>query len=768
MLALLAPASERGSLGRLDHYEMLEVVGSGGMGVVFKARDSKLQRVVAVKVLAPQLAASTTARRRFVREAQAGAAVRDDHVVGIYAVNDEGTVPYLVMEFIAGINLAQRVKQGGPLEVKEVLRIGLQAARGLAAAHAQGLIHRDVKPGNILLENGVQRVKITDFGLARAADDASLTQSGVIAGTPLFMSPEQARGEALDPRSDLFSLGSVLYALCTGQQAFQAGNTLAVLKRVCEDTPRPIREVNPDVPDWLAAVVDRLLAKEAGARFRSAAELAELLGQYLAHLQQSRRTPGPPEWQEGPRRAPAQAGPGSRVARKRQRWAVAAVLLVGVVASLVTVTVLSRRGSSPAPGKSPVPPDPRVLTVSQKPEDGGRFRTIQEALDEVEPGMTIRVLGGGRYREFLLIDQPDRYRNVTLEATTGAVLEAGLPASKNREAVAIVNVPGFTLRGFRIESLPGHRESQVFVTGSCPGALLDRLDLRGHADCIGVGLARLAHSGRDRPVVVQNCTMRNFSIVVGLFGCAWNDHARAVPCGHVVVRQNTMRTCNECVALHGAVHRALVVGNRLMNARMSALDLRDLLPGTKDVLMANNTVFRSGIALRIWDDHRQGKAFLKCKGVRVLNNLSLASAGPDMWLLEHARGVYPLNARGPGDVEALRATPGWQFGHNWREGVRPTPGSQLARFWIPPSASDRLVERVELLSRKPADPDFLRPAKDSPLARGGAGVSDASLPAYVGAVPPQGVEPWDWDRTWKMLARKEAARRSLDDIPPAR
>src|SRR5947208_14122081 len=130
-----------------------------------------------------------------------------------------------------------------------MLRIGRQIAHGLAAAHAQGLVHRDVEMANILLENGVQRVKITDFGLARAVDDASLTQSGVIAGTPAYMSPEQARGKAVDHRTDLFSLGSVLYTLCTGRPRFRASGTMAVLKRVCEETPRPIREINGEIPD---------------------------------------------------------------------------------------------------------------------------------------------------------------------------------------------------------------------------------------------------------------------------------------------------------------------------------------------------------------------------------------------------------------------------------------------------------------------------------------------------------------------------------------
>src|SRR5262249_27688710 len=154
-------------------------------------------------------------------------------------------------------------------------------------------------------------------GLARAADDASLTQSGVIAGTPLYMSPEQARGESIDHRSDLFSLGSVLYTLCAGHPAFRAEGTMAVLTRVCEDAPRPIRESNPDVPQWLCAVVDRLLAKNPKDRFQSAAEVADLLGRFLAHLEQPDAIPPPPPV----------AGAGARAPRRRR-----ALLAAGVAA----------------------------------------------------------------------------------------------------------------------------------------------------------------------------------------------------------------------------------------------------------------------------------------------------------------------------------------------------------------------------------------------------------------------------------------------------
>ena len=162
-LNFLGPSTTPGCLGSLGPYEVIEVIGRGGMGLVFKARDTKLQRIVAIKVLAPEIAANKTAKKRFEREAQAAAAVSHDHIVTIHAVDEFNNLPYLVMECIVGHSLQQKIEETGPLELKEILRIGMQAALGLAAAHKQGLVHRDIKPANILLQNGIQRVKITDF-----------------------------------------------------------------------------------------------------------------------------------------------------------------------------------------------------------------------------------------------------------------------------------------------------------------------------------------------------------------------------------------------------------------------------------------------------------------------------------------------------------------------------------------------------------------------------------------------------------------------------
>jgi serine/threonine protein kinase/WD40 repeat protein len=316
VLSFLAPASAPGTLGRLADYDVLEVLGHGGMGIVLAAFDPALQRRVAIKVLSPHLASDPGARQRFAREARSAAAVHHENVVAIHAVAEAAGLPLLVMEYVAGGSLQDYLDRHGPLDPVAVVRIGAQAAAGLAAAHAQGLVHRDVKPANLLLAQGPAKpqaaeevlpdaacglagsladckVKITDFGLARAADEARLTQSGVVTGTPLYMAPEQALGEAVGPRADLFSLGSTLYALCTGQPPFRPGTAMAVLRQVCETDPPPVRSLNPAVPPWLAEVIAALHVKKPEQRFPSAAELADLLRQHLAHLENPAQVPPP-------------------------------------------------------------------------------------------------------------------------------------------------------------------------------------------------------------------------------------------------------------------------------------------------------------------------------------------------------------------------------------------------------------------------------------------------------------------------------------------
>ncbi|HET6424835.1 MAG TPA: SUMF1/EgtB/PvdO family nonheme iron enzyme [Planctomycetaceae bacterium] len=336
-LEFLEPGTKPESLGRLAHYEVLEVLGRGAFGIVLKAFDDKLHRMVAIKVMNPELAATSPPRKRFLREAQSSARIRHENIVAIHAV-EEQPLPYLVMEYIPGGTLQERLDQKGPLELTEILRVGQQIAAGLAAAHAQGLIHRDIKPANILIESGIEeRVKITDFGLARATDDASLTQSGLIAGTPMYMSPEQARGQSLDHRTDLFSLGSVLYTMASGRPPFRAPNTIAVLKRVCEDVPRPISEVIPETPLWLCEIIAKLQAKEPDDRFQSAKDVADLLGQHLAHLQEPTRVPKPAAVVLSPSLQMVSRQETPRT--MRARWSPATVLLA-ILVGMLTIPLI--------------------------------------------------------------------------------------------------------------------------------------------------------------------------------------------------------------------------------------------------------------------------------------------------------------------------------------------------------------------------------------------------------------------------------------------
>jgi WD40 repeat protein len=489
-LDFLAPSQRPDSMGRLGHYEVLEVVGQGGMGIVLRAFDAKLHRVVAIKALAPQLATTGSARQRFVREARAAAAVTHDNVIDIHAVEDAGAVPYLVMQFIDGLTLQEKVERSGPLPVKEILRIGLQVAEGLAAAHRQGLVHRDVKPANILLENGVERIKITDFGLARAVDDASLTQSGLIAGTPTYMSPEQASGEHVDARSDLFSLGSVLYTLCAGHAPFRASTAMAVLKRVCEETPRPLREVNADIPEWLCGLIAGLHAKSPAERYQSAAEVAELLGRQLAQMQHPGMTPCDPRTQpmaEPRTQRGGVSGPGKGASSAQRLATCAALIALGCVALYWIFWRSDEAKTSIGTAQGAPRHGPRLT-----PEELARLPSPLDALKpeamevpQNAPAELVAVLGGfprfllpertwshwmAQTRDGRLLAVPCSARILLFDAHTGALLRT-LTGHTN-EAYR----PAFSPDGKRLASGSGDRSVRVWdvATGR------EELTLTGH------------------------------------------------------------------------------------------------------------------------------------------------------------------------------------------------------------------------------------------------------------------------------------------------
>lgn len=308
----LAPPEGPGEIGRLGPYRVRKLLGIGGMGVVFLAEDPQLRRPVALKTLNRSLAAHPAARQRFLREAQAAAALDHDHVVTIHQVGEDRGVPFLAMQLLQGESLEERLKRVGRFSVAEVLRIGREVAEGLAAAHARGLIHRDIKPANIWLECRSHkgpvgervpaalaatggRVKIVDFGLARAAvDDAPLvseddgrarpecpaplmTETGAVMGTPAYMAPEQALGEALDHRCDLFSLGCLLYRMATGQLPFAGRDWTERMRALTREEPQPPAALNPALPAVLSELIVKLLAKRPEDRYPSAQAVAAAL-----------------------------------------------------------------------------------------------------------------------------------------------------------------------------------------------------------------------------------------------------------------------------------------------------------------------------------------------------------------------------------------------------------------------------------------------------------------------------------------------------------
>src|SRR5215470_8324116 len=272
---------------RLGPYEIVAPLGAGGMGEVFRARDTRLERTVAIKILPAQFSSDPVRKQRFEREAKTISSLNHPHICVLYDVGNQNGVDYLVMECVEGETLAQRL-QKGPLPLEQVLRFGAQIADALDKAHRNGLVHRDLKPGNIMLTSS--GAKLLDFGLAKPAAGATLTtltlaapaqspvtQEGTIVGTFQYMSPEQVEGKEVDGRSDIFSLGAVLYEMLTGQHAFEGKSQLSVASAILEKEPAPIITIKPLTPPTLEHAIRKCLAKAPDERWQSAKDLASEL-----------------------------------------------------------------------------------------------------------------------------------------------------------------------------------------------------------------------------------------------------------------------------------------------------------------------------------------------------------------------------------------------------------------------------------------------------------------------------------------------------------
>jgi hypothetical protein len=755
-------------------YQLLDQLGQGGMGAVFRALDVSLGRHVAVKVLPAGKLADADAVARFRREAMALARLSHPGIVQAHDSGQDGERHFLVMELVEGRSLAAILAEQGRIAPTRAADVGHQAARALGHAHKSGLIHRDVKPSNLLLmADGT--VKLLDLGLARFLQDqlgdASLTHTGAGMGTPDYCAPEQFRNaHSADPRADVYSLGCTLYHLIGGRVPFPGSSLSEKMKAHERQQPTPLEELCPEVPAGLALVVQRMMAKRPQDRFRSMAEVAEALAPYVAGSSAS--------FQEMRTTVTWDGSQLTTALRRSGRRRSILVLVAGVVLGVLMaggVAVLGARqgwfrgtetevalggsaeGEEPKdqkPGTEPKkgPPkktapatedEPGVLTVSRKPEGGGKYRSITAALKEVKPGQTIRVLDDAVYRESLALNVPARHEGMTLEAVGGATLETTTPTLVEIDGVANLTVRGFRLRATDVTV--GKRGAVlVLIQGSCPGLVLERLQAQTNRKGSYTGIlfdASMNAVAGLPPALVRRCSFREAHVAVLLAGAS-SDLSTPRPVGGVAIRDNLIENpANAGVQLQGSLREIQVVGNRIRGQGLNAgFLLLQLFPQTRAILLANNTVFNSGACCVLQADAPRGK------DIQVRNNLFLVSRRPDLIFTEMLR---PPAAPRPRDGKMLLEA--WRMDHNWREGQPPSGTDPLSQGWVPRAARDVLRKSIAGVNRDPKDPEkFLRPDKDSPLASKGAGQDDPTLPSYVGAVPPEGVEPWDWDRAWRI------------------
>ncbi len=316
-------AKEKTEVRQVGRYRILELLGRGGMATVFKAHDPGIDRIIAIKFLHASLCEDEEYRNRFLREARAAGMLTHPNIATVYDVGEIEGRPYIAMELLDGEPLSDMMARGATFTIKEVLEIGIQLARALDYAHAKGVVHRDIKPANIIVSKNRNSIKVADFGIAHleSASRTQHTRIGDVIGTPQYMSPEQAMGEKVDGRSDLFSVGIVLYQLITGQKPFEADTIVALMLKIAKENPQTIQKLRPEASPALRRVIDRCLAKQPDRRYQSGKELSEALIKLIRTIED--------ESAERPRIIPL-----------RIKWTLLMALFVatvmGVTASIVT------------------------------------------------------------------------------------------------------------------------------------------------------------------------------------------------------------------------------------------------------------------------------------------------------------------------------------------------------------------------------------------------------------------------------------------------
>ena len=716
---------------RLGKYQILEQLGRGGMGIVWKARDPDLQRTVAIKVLAPHLAESPVARRRFLREARAAAAISHPNVLTIHSVEEEQETPYLVMEYVSGLSLKEFITRRTMLDFVEVIRLSAQIAQGLAAAHACGVIHRDIKPGNVMLHKGGTRARLTDFGLARAAfDNSELTSADQAVGTPAYMSPEQVRGETVDVRSDLFSLGCLMYALVSRVSPFQGRSSAETVHRILDVTPLPLLTVEPTTPAGYSDVVMKLVAKKPDDRYQSAQEVSEILQRVLVQLNQapsdqlvqvlSQHLPSSSEnavSTENDKPEP----PG------RSSWALVGGGLLALLGALLLSSFWKTNGPAPSnPGGAEtnsasvgpaVPggagagagerkPPPFLTQITVGPGPDATCATLAEAVARGTGDCTIRIEGPGPYEEAIVVTG-DRITSLTISGAPGVIWR-----SKNRgEETNALAISG--LRRLRIEGVQFEVESPIGRAVHLPGSLSDfaivNCRFRFAPGEHSLSLINIEGEGAEESarVLIQGC---RFEGAMGNgAGISIDAGPRRSPAVEIV--DCLFQSPNRHVFASGSCRDLTVRGNVFIDGYAGLMLRYKPWRGEERMEIVNNTFLDVQFWLS-WMDSLPADSLPRENRSRLCNNLVLNG---QRTLGNAAQWAAVLDT--------------WKVGSNWLEETprRESGAERDGRLGT-------VVVSVGAMDRKdPASPKFLVPEAGALLTTGGVG---GDLPEYVGAKPP--------------------------------
>jgi serine/threonine-protein kinase len=420
-----------------DRYELEELVGTGGMSSVFRAHDRLLDRKVALKVLHQQYTDDEEYVERFRREARSVASLSHPNIVTVIDRGEHEGRQFIVFEYVDGENLKRLIERRGPAPVATALELGAQIARGLSFAHQQGLVHRDVKPQNVLL-NGDGQAKVTDFGIARSLDmQHGMTQTGTVLGTSDYIAPEQAQGQRVDEHTDIYSLGVVLYELLTNEVPFPGENFVAVAMRHINEPPPPIRDKRPDVPPRVEAAIHRAMAKNPDDRWQTMAEFCRELDECLAEVQGT-QVAAPVLASQPTTVTPAVAAPG-RARRRMSPWPL--ILLLGallVIAAVVAFLLLHKGHSSSNNGNTP-PPNPTggapvhlAAVTAYDPFGHPPGEENNSQAGEATDGSTSTAWSTEHYYDHPSLDKPG----------VGLVLDAGSSVKLSQLGVS-TDTPGF-------------------------------------------------------------------------------------------------------------------------------------------------------------------------------------------------------------------------------------------------------------------------------------------------------------------------------------